>query len=342
MLHIRPATPADASRIAEIIITNYRTNFYPFFQNDAYYFGELNVMDMAAEYADGTDALQNTYVYDDGLVKGIIRISGDEIQKLFIEPTFQSQGIGAKLLDFAVSVKHASWLWVLEYNKRGIAFYERHGFRLTGEKIMEDEWVPLLKMANRPVIPFMSTRNTRPILQDSLRFIRSDVPAALTEDERQWLLDHDVTTLVDLRTPAERAQKPCPLEQDPTFCYHSLPVTGGNAVPPSPDKVTASYIAMADERMDAIIDTIMNAKTNVLYFCNAGKDRTGVVSAILLSKLGVGRQAIIEDYILSGSNLKDELRVFADRNPGIDLNVITPQAEYMHEFLDWYQLNSRK
>ena len=146
MTHIRPAIPADASRIAEIIITNYRTNFYPFFRNDAYYFGELNVMDMAAEYAEGTNALQNTYVYDDGVVKGIIRISGDEIQKLFIEPTFQSQGIGAKLLHFAVSEKNASWLWVLEYNKRGIAFYERHGFSLTDEKIMEDEWVPLLKM----------------------------------------------------------------------------------------------------------------------------------------------------------------------------------------------------
>ncbi len=147
MSHIRPAIPADASRIAEIIITNYRTNFYPFFRNDTYYFGELNVMDMASEYADGSDALRNTYVYDDGVVKGIIRISGDEVEKLFIEPAFQSQGIGAKLLDFAVSERKASWLWVLEYNTRGIAFYERHGFRLTGEKIIEDEWVPLLKMA---------------------------------------------------------------------------------------------------------------------------------------------------------------------------------------------------
>ncbi len=147
MSHIRPAAPADASRIAEIIITNYRQNFYPFFRNDAYYFGELNVLDMAAEYAEDTDALQHTYVYDDGVVKGIIRICGDEIEKLFIEPTFQSQGIGAKLLAFAAAEKNASWLWVLEYNTRGIAFYERHGFHLTGEKILEDEWIPLLKMA---------------------------------------------------------------------------------------------------------------------------------------------------------------------------------------------------
>lgn len=84
--YIRPAAERDAGRIAEIIVTNYRTNFYPFFRNDAYYFDELNVLDMVKEYA-------------------------------------QSSG--------------------------GIAFYERNGFRLTGEKILEDEWVPLLKMEYR-------------------------------------------------------------------------------------------------------------------------------------------------------------------------------------------------
>ncbi len=149
---IRPALETDASRIAEIIITNYRVNFYPFFRNDLFYFGELNVLDMASEYAKGTEALSNTFVYDDGVVKGIIRISGDEIKKLFVEPQFQNYGIGAKLLDYAVSHKKASWLWVLEYNTRGISFYQKHGFGLTGEKIIEDEWVPLLKMSKNPNI----------------------------------------------------------------------------------------------------------------------------------------------------------------------------------------------
>ena len=44
---------------------------------------------------------------------------------------------------------HATQLWALEYNSRGIAFYQKHGFELTGEKMLEDEWVPLVKMALR-------------------------------------------------------------------------------------------------------------------------------------------------------------------------------------------------
>lgn len=146
MNNIRKAVSKDASRIAEIIITNYRMNFYPFFKNDEFYFDELNVIDMAEDYKEGTDELNNTYVYDDGVVKGIIRIKGNEIEKLYVEPTFQSVGIGAQLLDFAVNEMCADFLWALEYNKRGIAFYRRHGFELTGEKMIEDEWVPLLKM----------------------------------------------------------------------------------------------------------------------------------------------------------------------------------------------------
>lgn len=147
MSNIRKANNSDISRIAEIIVVNYRNNFYPFFKNDGFYFGELNVIDLAKEYSENDENLKNTYVYDDGVVKGLIRIKGTEIEKLFIEPAFQSQGIGAELLHFAIDNCGTDFLWVLEYNKRGIAFYERHGFKLTGEKVIEDEWVPLLKMS---------------------------------------------------------------------------------------------------------------------------------------------------------------------------------------------------
>lgn len=143
MANIRQAEYADVSRIAEILVFNYRLNFYRFFKSDEFYFGILNVLDTAKEYAAD---LGGVYVYDDGVIRGFIRVKGDELEKLHVDPQFQSRGIGEQLLEYAVSHLGARWLWALEYNTRGISFYERHGFALTGEKMVEDEFVPLLKM----------------------------------------------------------------------------------------------------------------------------------------------------------------------------------------------------
>ena len=145
-MSIRQARPEDISRIAEMFVVNYRENFFPILKNEDFYFGELNVLDVAKDYSDNPENLANTYVYDDGVVKGMIRIKDKEIQKLFVEPAFQSDGIGSKLLSFATAEKHANFLWVLEHNKRGIAFYRRHGFDFTGDTVMENGWIPLKRM----------------------------------------------------------------------------------------------------------------------------------------------------------------------------------------------------
>lgn len=184
---------------------------------------------------------------------------------------------------------------------------------------------------------FTSTYNTRFTLPGSCRYLRSDVPDRITEEERNWLLAQNVRTIVDLRSSAERTRRPCPLETDDRFCYHHLPVTGGDCIPASPEAVGESYIAMADERMTEIIRLIQNASTNVLYFCNAGKDRTGVVSAILQKDAGLPEAFILDDYVASGENLKDKLEAFAKSNPAIDLRVITPNRAYMKHFLAWYE-----
>lgn len=149
MKKIRPVLSVDASRIAEIIIFHYRTNFYPFFRNEVYYYNELNVWGMAYVFSENAETLKSTYVFDDGIVKGILKLNGQEIEKLFVEPNFQNQGIGTELLKLAVEVKKAKFLWPLEYNKLAIAFYERNDFELTGEKKIEDECVPLLKMCSK-------------------------------------------------------------------------------------------------------------------------------------------------------------------------------------------------
>lgn len=61
-----------------------------------------------------------------------------EICKLYVDTFFQSEGIGGKLLDFAVKELHADNLWALEKNVRAISFYQKHGFYLTGQKKFEE------------------------------------------------------------------------------------------------------------------------------------------------------------------------------------------------------------
>ena len=50
MKNIRQAASSDLARICEIIIFNYRLNFYPIFRNDDYYFSELQVPNLMEQY----------------------------------------------------------------------------------------------------------------------------------------------------------------------------------------------------------------------------------------------------------------------------------------------------
>lgn len=136
---IRKATADDLARIAEIEVFNYRLNFYPIFRDDPFYFDELQIPNVIRNFQRSEHLIGQTYVYDDGVVKGFIRLNGEEIDKLFVEPVLQGHGIGARLLDFAIAEKNARFLWALEKNTKAIAFYERHGFRLTDERKPEED-----------------------------------------------------------------------------------------------------------------------------------------------------------------------------------------------------------
>lgn len=137
--HIRPARAEDLFRIAEIEIFNYRLNFYPIFRSDAYYFGEKTVPNLTAFYANEPGVIENTVVYDDGVVKGFVRVKDGEIEKLFVEPALQNRGIGDALFRYAAETLGGRRLWVLEKNPRAIRFYKRHGFHLTERKKRVDD-----------------------------------------------------------------------------------------------------------------------------------------------------------------------------------------------------------
>ena len=182
-----------------------------------------------------------------------------------------------------------------------------------------------------------STLNTRWLREGCTRYLRSDVPDNLTDQEISWLLEQNVRTVVDLRAPAEAIKRPCRLAEHPGFQYYSMPVSTGDITPLCPEDVPRSYMAMADEQMERILQLVENAPTNVLYFCNAGKDRTGVLSALLLRRMGASRQEIVENYLITADNLKEMLAEFVAKRPELSLNVVTPRAWYVETFLDRYE-----
>jgi len=137
MTHIRKASERDLSRIAEILVFVKRINFRPIFRNDDYSFGELQVLSVAKEYSN-PDILSHIWVYDDGIVKGLIHIEGKEIKTLYVDAFFQNQGVGAALIEFAKKKFPVSFLWAVEKNVGAIRFYERHDFYTTAVRELEE------------------------------------------------------------------------------------------------------------------------------------------------------------------------------------------------------------
>ena len=108
MSNIRKAEAKDLSRIAEILVFAKRIKYRPIFNNDDYSFNELQVVKLVEEYGK-PKILDNIWVYDDGIVKGMIHIEGKEIVELYVDYFFWSQGIGAKLIEFAKEKHNGQW-----------------------------------------------------------------------------------------------------------------------------------------------------------------------------------------------------------------------------------------
>ena len=135
--HIRRATEQDASRIAEILVFAKRMKYRSIFKDDRYAFGELQVLTVAEKYIEN-GSLNNMFLYDDGIIKGLIRIEKEEIIELYVDHFFQGQGVGSELIEYAKENYPVSFLWTIEKNTDAVSFYEAHGFHLTDIKKFEE------------------------------------------------------------------------------------------------------------------------------------------------------------------------------------------------------------
>ena len=137
LVMMRRAIDRDASRIAEISVFSKRMNYREIFHDDMVSFGEIQVYPLAKEYIEHPEILKEFYVYEDDFVKGFIHIQGTQVLELYVDTFFVDQGIGGKLLDFAVS-RNCNSLWVLEKNTKAQHFYLRHGFTPSGVRQLEE------------------------------------------------------------------------------------------------------------------------------------------------------------------------------------------------------------
>ncbi len=145
------------------------------------------------------------------------------------------------------------------------------------------------------------------------RIYRSDGLHRLTMTDVARIRDElRVTDLIDLRSSAElAADGRGPLENEP-MAFHHVPLfdgdTGAASFGAGPEEMTLAdrYLGLAEVAKHAIarvVTIVAQAEGGVVYHCAAGKDRTGVISAILLSALGVGDDWIVADYALTQQNL---------------------------------------
>ena len=166
-------------------------------------------------------------------------------------------------------------------------------------------------------------------------FWRSDVPVCPTEEDVETLLSSRMTAIIDMRTDAETEKKPNALAQRPEFRYFHFPITEGSCPPESLEAVPESYMSIAlAENMPKVMKVIAEAPEGVLFHCTAGKDRTGVVSAVILMACHAENSAIVENYVLSREYNKEKLEAFLAAHPEVDRRVVLANERSMERFID--------
>lgn len=164
--------------------------------------------------------------------------------------------------------------------------------------------------------------------------IRSDVQNYPNERDYAYLQECGITTIIDMRGQKDVERRPSGFADKEGFTYYNFQIDEGSGVPESKEAVPVSYMNIAQAKaMPEIFKCMANAKSGVMYNCSAGKDRTGVVSAILLLHAGVSDADIIENYVLTREYAKERLALVHKNFPEIDMSVVTPCEWFMEEFL---------
>ena len=173
-------------------------------------------------------------------------------------------------------------------------------------------------------------------------FIRSNLPKFLSEKNIKEILSKGITTVIDLRSKEEVSKSPGIFSSNNEFNYYNVIIKGDGRLPDRPESVLNSYIEMLEgkEEIGKIFSIISEVSGGVIYYCSAGKDRTGLISALILKLLGVDNKDIAVDYIASGVYLKETLNEFASKVQVENIkDIIIPKEETMFKILEYIEKN---
>ena len=143
------------------------------------------------------------------------------------------------------------------------------------------------------------TRDGRYVRPNAL--VRADALHRAGDRSAQALAEHGVTLVLDLRDEAERAREGV-LAVDGIVVEHLLVLDPHYEWYDTDAALAERYVEILDRFADRFIggvELVAEAPGGVAYHCAVGKDRTGLLTALLLGALGVDEETIVADYARS-------------------------------------------
>lgn len=143
-----------------------------------------------------------------------------------------------------------------------------------------------------------------------INFIRSDDISLCDENDLDVLKQHHVTTIIDLRSSFEI--KECNYNFSQFSCFHIPFVSEDNNTSDLLPLLQQGGLSLLYQLMvkdnpsiERILDVLANSEGCALYHCTAGKDRTGVLSMMLMMLAGFDLKACQDDYEPSYDNIRN-------------------------------------
>lgn len=143
------------------------------------------------------------------------------------------------------------------------------------------------------------------------KLFRADALHKLTATDLELLGGIGIAAVVDLRSEHEIENTgPARLTEQGARHIH-MPIMGGDPARPDlqnmPESLGHLYTLMAKNSADRFVNTVETLATienmPAVFHCAAGKDRTGITATLIYSILGVDRETIIADYVLTDANM---------------------------------------